>query len=258
MSDLEPTTISPVLTDLQQCAFDILSSSLDNDTDLFSQIPQTPSTSPGLSDSATIPESTIHQRLWNSDSFLAEAHAYPNPPAANIITREDRNSDVNLLTSLMSLEGFLRNTVNDVSSTSGTPEQSITSESDYFSHESSGGRSDVEGGVKRGTRQTRRNSNASYTDQSDESKSQAGSSNSKNKTNQAAKKRVKCSLCDETFTRKHDMMRHEVNFLSIDKPLSIYYFKRRVSMAKNKIGLVICAKGSSQTKRCFLFINVLD
>ena len=37
--------------------------------------------------------------------------------------------------------------------------------------------------------------------------------------NKRARKRVKCSLCDETFSRRHDMMRHEVTLRYIPKDI---------------------------------------
>jgi len=51
------------------------------------------------------------------------------------------------------------------------------------------------------------------------------------------KKRFQCSLCDETFSRRHDMMRHEVSFLIFSQTLSFIFLPYTVKSTWQKARL---------------------
>jgi len=71
------------------------------------------------------------------------------------------------------------------------------------------------------------------------------------------KKRVKCSICDETFSRRHDMMRHEASTKSLFIGSIYLLCNSPHSMEKFKIGPASCVEDFSPARLCLLFTSVL-
>ncbi|KAF5367968.1 hypothetical protein D9758_004462 [Tetrapyrgos nigripes] len=197
-------------------------------------------TAPKPASPATSPLSVFSPASWSSsDSTRREersADPYQDSPISTTpMETMSMENDAALLTSLMSLDMLFGNNNNNNNNNNTTlpswtqsPGQPSSSGSSASSPETSANacsscnsvcRSDSKegGGVKRsqGTRQTRRNSTAAATNRPLSNPAPSAVESSENTRRgpnvKGVKKRVKCSLCNETFSRRHDMMRHEAS-----------------------------------------------